>query len=95
MVKCAKNKFNWVDPVQNQKVLNGTGKKDGGMVCVAIGVPQHAAVFGDVGDIFIRTLLEAGRAFKRIDIVCNRYYETSIKRGTRKRRTKVPSPSEE
>ena len=32
VVKCAKKKFNWVDPEQSQKLLNGTGKKDGGIV---------------------------------------------------------------
>ena len=37
---------------------------------------QNAAVFGDLADSFIRSLLQAGRAFQRIDI--DRYYETLI-----------------
>ena len=44
---------------------------------------QHAAVLEDLADSFIRSLLQAGRAFKRIDI--DRCYETSIQHGTRKR----------
>ena len=52
-------------------------------------------LFGDLAGPLIRSLLQAGRAFQRIDIVFYRYYETSIKSGTRKRRTKVPSLSEE
>ena len=51
---------------------------------------QHAAVFGDLADSFTRSLLQAGRAFKRIDI--DGHYETSIKHGTRERWTKVSQP---
>ena len=40
VVKCAKKKFNWVDPDQSQKLLNGTGKKDGGIACFFIGMPR-------------------------------------------------------
>ena len=80
---------------ESQEWLNGTGKKGGGIVCFAIEMPQHAAVFGDLADTFIRSLLSAGHAFKRIDIVFDRSYETSIKSGTRKRGAKVPSHSKE
>ena len=38
VVKCAKKTFNWVDPEQSQKLLNGTGKKDGGIFCFTIGM---------------------------------------------------------
>ena len=38
VVKCAKKTFNWVDPDQSQKLLNGTGKKDGGVVCFTSGM---------------------------------------------------------
>ena len=62
---------------------------------MATEMPQHAAVFGDLADTSVRFLLQAGRAFKCINIVSDRYYETRIKGGTRKRRTKVPSQSEE
>ena len=38
--QCAKKKFNWVDPDQSQKLLNGTGKKDGGITCFFTGIPR-------------------------------------------------------
>ena len=62
---------------------------------VATEMPQHAVVFGDLADTSVRSLLHAGRAFKCISIVSDRYYQTWIKGGTRKRGTKVPSQSEE
>ena len=49
---------------------------------------QHAATFGDSADTFIRSPIQAGSAFKHIDIAFDRYHETSIKSGTRKRQSK-------
>ena len=51
---------------------------DGQALVFATGMPQHAANFGDLADTFIRSLLQAGRAFKHINIVFERYNETSI-----------------
>ena len=64
-----------IQPDQSQKWLNATGKKCGGIVCFAIGMPQHA-----LAGTCIRSLPQVGRALKRIDFVFGRRYETSIKR---------------
>ena len=53
----------------------------------SIGKPQKASTFGDLADVFIGAVLQGGILFKRIDVVFDRYYETSIKSGTRTRRS--------
>ena len=52
----------------------------------SIGKPPKATTFGDLADEFIGAVLHAGAFFKRIDVVFDRYYEKSIKEGTRTRR---------
>ena len=88
MVKCAK-KFNWVDPDQSQKMLNGTGKKDGGIVCFAIGMPRLS--MQQCLEIWLTVLsglsCKLDVLFKRIDI--DSYNETSIKSRSRERLTKI------
>ena len=54
------------------------------LIC-AIGKPQQAATFGDLADVFIKSLHQAGRGFKRTDVLFDRYNQTSIKTETRRR----------
>ena len=61
---------------------------DGQALVIAIGKPKTASTFGDFADVFIETVLQSGTPFKRIDVLFDRYYDTSIKSGTRKRRMK-------
>ena len=65
---------------------------DGQALVFATGMPQHAANFGDLADTFIRSLLQAGRAFKHDDVVFDRYYESSIENGTRNKQGKDSQP---
>lgn len=58
---------------------------DGQAVVCSIGKPQKAITFGVLADAFTSTVLQSGTAFKRIDVVFDRYYQTSIKSGTRTR----------
>lgn len=55
------------------------------MVC-STGKPHKAATFGDLADVFIGAVLQGGTLFKRTDVVFDRYYEKSIKEGTRTQR---------
>ena len=59
---------------------------DGKAMVKSIGKPQKAVTFGDLADVFVGAVLQSGTQFKRIDIVFDRYYEKSIKSGTRTRR---------
>ena len=61
---------------------------DGQALVIAIGKPKTASTFGDFADVFIETVLQSGTPFERIDVLFDRYYDTSIKSGTRKRRMK-------
>jgi hypothetical protein len=65
---------------------------DGQAHVCALGKPQGAATFGDLADTFVKSLLAQGHAFKRIDIVFDRYDQLSIKGGTRKKRSKAAQP---
>jgi hypothetical protein len=65
---------------------------DGQAHVCALGKPQGAATFGDLADTFVKSLLAQGHAFKRIDIVFDRYDQLSIKGGTRKKRSKGAQP---
>ena len=61
---------------------------DGQALVAAIGKPKTAKTFGDLADIFVETVLQSGSQFKRIDVMFDKYFETSIKSGTQKRRGK-------
>jgi hypothetical protein len=54
----------------------------------AIGKPEKAKTFGDLSDVFFSTILNKGNAYKRVDIVFDRYREKSIKASTRTRRSR-------
>ena len=51
---------------------------DGQAMIVALGKPKAAKTFGDYADSFIETIIKSGQQFKRIDVIFDRYYETSI-----------------
>ncbi|KAL8600360.1 hypothetical protein ACOMHN_013575 [Nucella lapillus] len=59
---------------------------DGQALVNAIGKPQTAVTFGDLADVFVEAVLWSGADFQRIDVLFDRYYELSIKGGTRNRR---------
>ncbi|KAL8561352.1 hypothetical protein ACOMHN_040430 [Nucella lapillus] len=59
---------------------------DGQALVNAIGKPQTAVTFGDMADVFIEAVLWSRADFQRIDVLFDRYYELSIKGGTRNRR---------
>ena len=59
---------------------------------IAIGQPQAAKTFGDLADTFVENVFRSGAHFKRIDVLFDRYYEKSIKSGTRKQRGKGAVP---
>ena len=65
---------------------------DGQALVIAIGKPHAAKTFGDLSDIFVESVLQSGTHFPRIDVLFDRYYEHSIKSGTRKRRGKGLMP---
>jgi hypothetical protein len=71
---------------------NATLVVDGQALICAIGKPQQAATFGDLADVFIKSLHQAGRGFKRTDVLFDRYNQTSIKTETRRRRGKGSQP---
>ena len=59
---------------------------DGQAMVKSIGKPQKAVTFGGLADVFVGAVLQSGTQFKLIDVVFDRYYEKSIKSGTRTRR---------
>ena len=59
---------------------------DGQARVVAIGKPAEANTFGDLGDVFVKSVLHSGALYGRIDVVFDRYREESIKAGTRHHR---------
>ncbi|MES9881148.1 MAG: hypothetical protein ABW185_09730, partial [Sedimenticola sp.] len=65
---------------------------DGQALVVAIGKPSTATNFGDLADIFVKSVIQTGSSYNRIDIVFDRYREMSIKSSTRARRTKSAQP---
>ena len=58
---------------------------DGQALVIAIGKPQAAKTFGDLSDIFVKSVFQSGKHFQCIDVLFDRYYEHSIKSGTRER----------
>ena len=64
---------------------------DGQALVVALGKPEGASNFRELGEIFVKLVNHAGNSFDRVDVVFDRYRETSIKSGTRKKRSRVSS----
>jgi hypothetical protein len=65
---------------------------DGQARVVAIGKPVAAKTFGDLADVFTRSIFQSGMQYLRIDVVFDRYRDESIKAGTRTKRTKTSRP---
>lgn len=65
---------------------------DGQALTVSINKPKGITTFRDLSDLFRKSVLQAGASFDRIDITFDRYYEVSVKCGTRKRQAKGARP---
>ncbi|MES9880098.1 MAG: hypothetical protein ABW185_04375 [Sedimenticola sp.] len=65
---------------------------DGQALVVALGKPAGVTNFGELADVFLELVIKTGRPFNRIDVTFDQYRETSIKAGTRKKRTKHARP---
>ena len=61
---------------------------DGQALVSSIGKRNDCKTFGDLADVFIKSVLQQGMLYDRIDVVFDRYRLKSIKENTRKRRTK-------
>jgi len=75
-------------PMLEQGELGGQATLiiDGQAMVIALGRPHGAVTFGDFADHFVTGVLQSGAPYKRIDILFDRYYDISIKAGTRKKR---------
>ena len=58
-----------------------------------IGLPNRASTFGDLADVFVNSALVSGHDFHRLEVVGDRYRDTSIKDCTRVKRSKFQPPS--
>ena len=65
---------------------------DGHALIQAIGRPAGTKTFGELADIFVCSVMQSRFHSGRIDIVFDRYYSTSIKSNTRKKRSKSSRP---
>ena len=65
---------------------------NGQALVVALGKPANAKTFGDLADIYLRTVLKAGSNYQRVDIVFDKSRKETIKGATRTRRTKAARP---
>ena len=52
---------------------------DGQALVVALGMPDAAVIFGDLGDTYVKTVLKAGSEYHIIDVVFDRYRDETIK----------------
>ena len=52
----------------------------------AIGKPTGAETFGDIADAVVKNVFSSFRYASRVDLVFDRYFDQSIKNGTRKNR---------
>ena len=57
-----------------------------------IGRPAVTKTFGDLADIFVRSVMQSGFLFDRIDVLFDRYYATSIEASTQIKRSKSARP---
>ena len=69
-----------IENMQNSTVIN-----DGQALVLAIGKPTGLVTIGDFADTFVQAVLNAEASYAHIDIVFDRYYESSIKSATRTR----------
>ena len=53
----------------------------------AMGKPENAITFTDYANEFVRSILSSGNGYNRIDVVFDRYHDSSIKTQTRRERT--------
>ena len=53
---------------------------------------QRQTTFGDLADTCVASVFHVRAAFCRTDVVCDRYCDTSIKSGTRRKRGKQTTP---
>jgi hypothetical protein len=65
---------------------------DGQALVQSLGKPKGLTTFGHLGDAFKTAALQGSALFKRIDIVFDRYYPSSIKAGKRKKRAQGTTP---
>ena len=65
---------------------------DGQALVVALGKPHEALTFGDLADIFVKSILQSSAHFKRVDVTFDRYDSTSIKDQTRQKCSKGTRP---
>ena len=68
---------------------------DGPALILAFGKPEHAITFQDLGNVFVKNILaEFKSGYSRVDVIFDRYQETSIKDGARANRVEVHSQSD-
>ena len=65
---------------------------DGQALVMSIGKPDGATTFSDLADTFCNSVFGMVRVYQRIDVVFDRYTQSSIRDGTRNRRTKGYTP---
>ena len=58
----------------------------------AVGKPIDAKTFGDFGDKFLAAVVWSGSRYQEVHVIFDRYEQSSIKAGTRERRTKTTRP---
>ena len=61
---------------------------DGQALVVPLGKTKGVTNFGELANVFVKLLFYSGRSFDRIDVTFDRYKQTSIKSGTRKKLSK-------
>jgi len=61
---------------------------DGQALVISLGKPAGITNFGELADAFVKLVMHVGRCFDRIDVTFDRYRDTSIKAGTRTKRSK-------
>ena len=57
-------------------------------LAMSIGQPDGATTIGDLADKYCYSVRRMGHSYQRTDVVFDRYTQSSIKGGTRNRRTK-------
>lgn len=66
---------------------------DGPALIQAIGKPEHARTFQDLGNVFVKNILAKFKSgYPRVDVLFDRYQETSIKDGARANRVGSSQP---
>lgn len=65
---------------------------DGQALVLTLGKPAGVVTFEELADSFLNLVIHMGRHFSRIDVIFDRYYDKSIKAGTRDRRSKHVIP---